>query len=226
MKIIREPIKNQVYNIIKNRILNFEYNFGDPINITALTKELDVSNTPVREALSRLEAEGLVISSYSSHVRVIELTEELIKEINEAVLSLELGAYDFNLLTGKEESLIATLQSALDRQEQNLTTDTSQDFIRSAIAFDKGFVQATENSRLISTFESLEPILYMLTNYNYHQQQVNKKNNLLEHKRILTAVKKAGELSDKMAVHKLLAQHYDKHIAENACLHTTGNPEI
>ena len=68
--IIKTSTKDQVYDIIKEKIFLQEYDLGDTINITALSSELGVSNTPIREALSKLEAEGLVTSSMSSKVRV------------------------------------------------------------------------------------------------------------------------------------------------------------
>ena len=55
MTLKRISMRDQVYEIIKNRILSREYSLGEPINIVHLSKELGISNTPIREALSQLE---------------------------------------------------------------------------------------------------------------------------------------------------------------------------
>lgn len=49
-----------VYDAIKERIMDQIFPPGSRLNIDALSAELEVSPTPVREALARLAAEGLV----------------------------------------------------------------------------------------------------------------------------------------------------------------------
>ena len=208
MKVVKESIKNQIYDIIKERILSQKYNFGDPISIAALSSELGVSNTPIREALSHLESEGLVTSSYSSHVRVIDISEELISETNVAVLTLVAGAYDVCSFSDKIDNLIKLLEKAFAKQKKSLADSNNQKFIRNSIEFEKSFILATKNSKLLSLFEGLEPILFLLINYNYQQTQLNKATNLEQHHQLLSAVKSENP----QEVHSLLWQHYDKHL--------------
>ena len=53
-------LKLQSYNIIKDKIIRCEYAPNTLINEEALREELGVSRTPIRDALSRLEQEGLI----------------------------------------------------------------------------------------------------------------------------------------------------------------------
>src|ERR1700712_919665 len=48
------------YETIKAKILDHEISPGQHLGIDELSRDLDVSQTPVREALARLEADGLV----------------------------------------------------------------------------------------------------------------------------------------------------------------------
>jgi DNA-binding GntR family transcriptional regulator len=59
-KIERIALGDQVYEAIKERILDQAYAPGEKLNVDGLVRELEVSSTPIREALSRLVAEGLV----------------------------------------------------------------------------------------------------------------------------------------------------------------------
>lgn len=59
-KIERVVLGDQVYEAIKERILDQAYAPGEKLNVDGLARELQVSSTPVREALTRLVAEGLV----------------------------------------------------------------------------------------------------------------------------------------------------------------------
>jgi DNA-binding GntR family transcriptional regulator len=59
-KIERVVLGDQVYEAIKERILDQAYAPGEKLNVDGLARELQVSSTPIREALARLVAEGLV----------------------------------------------------------------------------------------------------------------------------------------------------------------------
>ena len=72
----RSSMKDQVYELIKGRIYSQYYKSGEEIKILTLSKELGVSNTPIREALTMLVAEGLLTTSLNNKFRVIELNEE------------------------------------------------------------------------------------------------------------------------------------------------------
>jgi len=51
----------QVYRHLCNLIIEGRIDYGETLNIKQLAKELNVSSMPIREALKRLEVEGLVV---------------------------------------------------------------------------------------------------------------------------------------------------------------------
>lgn len=57
----RQLLTDRVYEVVRQRLVDNEIEPGGKVNINALAQELDVSPTPVREALARLEAEGLLM---------------------------------------------------------------------------------------------------------------------------------------------------------------------
>lgn len=57
----RQVLADAAYEEIRQRLVDHEVEPGSKLNINALAVELDVSPTPVREALARLEADGLVV---------------------------------------------------------------------------------------------------------------------------------------------------------------------
>ena len=65
-----KTIKEQTYEILKTRILKQEIPLGSRINIGQLSKELKVSNSPIREALNLLEQQGLVITTPLSLIHI------------------------------------------------------------------------------------------------------------------------------------------------------------
>src|SRR5882757_1223321 len=59
-RVRRSTLGEEVYETLKALVMEHTLPPGDRINIDALARELDVSPTPVREALARLESDGLV----------------------------------------------------------------------------------------------------------------------------------------------------------------------
>lgn len=61
LRSLRTVLSDETYSRIREMLLTHEIAPGERINIDALARELDVSQTPVREALARLESDDLVI---------------------------------------------------------------------------------------------------------------------------------------------------------------------
>src|SRR3954467_4992197 len=57
----RQVLSDDVYETVKGLIMDSVVEPGTRLNIDALTRELGISQTPIRESLARLEADGLVI---------------------------------------------------------------------------------------------------------------------------------------------------------------------
>ncbi len=76
-----ENLTNQVYQTLKNRIINNEIMPNTYLDEKGLCDSLGASRTPVREALARLEQDGLVVSIPRRGVAVSELSLQTILEL-------------------------------------------------------------------------------------------------------------------------------------------------
>ena len=56
----KRSLAEQVYQYLCDSIIGGRFNYGDTLSTKQLAKELDVSMMPIREALKRLEIDGLV----------------------------------------------------------------------------------------------------------------------------------------------------------------------
>jgi DNA-binding GntR family transcriptional regulator len=84
--------KVKVYESLRQRIINGELRPGLPINEAAFASELDVSKTPVREALRQLERDGLVENVPGRGSAIAHITPQDIREVLEIREILEVGA--------------------------------------------------------------------------------------------------------------------------------------
>jgi len=85
----KQTLKEIAYNFIKEKIIACEYAPNAFINEEMISNELNVSRTPIREALMRLEQEQLINILAKKGIMVCPLTPDLITSIFETRLLLE-----------------------------------------------------------------------------------------------------------------------------------------
>ena len=66
----RTPLGTEIYGAILSRVLTSDLDPGDRLTIDTLAREFGVSQTPIREALHRLDAEGIVVRNHLAGYRV------------------------------------------------------------------------------------------------------------------------------------------------------------
>lgn len=108
-------LADQIFERLESDILIGKYAYGTLLTETALSEELGVSRTPIREALRRLQQENL-IKDTAKGMMVVGITEEDLKDIYNVRLKLEGMAIERFIENMTEESL-AALKEILDFQE-------------------------------------------------------------------------------------------------------------
>lgn len=124
IKMIERPaLRDQVYESLKKAIVTLELEPGKRILDKDLAAEFGVSRTPVREALKRLEDEGLVESLPGSQTRVTNIFLEEAKNAFTVVAALHRLAARLAVPFLSEEELKrmeesnAKLRKAIDDQD-------------------------------------------------------------------------------------------------------------
>jgi len=87
-----QSVADQVYAVLRERIAGGEIERGSRLHQEDLASEFGVSRTPVREALRRLAAEGLVDLFANRGARVATATDEQLRSSYETRLVVEPGA--------------------------------------------------------------------------------------------------------------------------------------
>jgi DNA-binding GntR family transcriptional regulator len=85
-------VVDQVYGVIRERILTGTLPRGARVHQEDVAADLGVSRTPVREALRRLAAEGLIEMRTNRGARVTDLEPDDMRQPYEARLAIEPGA--------------------------------------------------------------------------------------------------------------------------------------
>jgi DNA-binding GntR family transcriptional regulator len=83
-------LADDVYEAIFNKLMSLEIAPGSRITVDGLVRELEVSHTPIREALGRLEGEGLVVKTHLvGYSATPQITRQHFDELYELRLLLE-----------------------------------------------------------------------------------------------------------------------------------------
>ena len=90
------PLRDVVFNTLRKAILTGQLKPGERLMEVHLANKLGVSRTPIREAIRKLELEGLVIMIPRRGAEVAQITEKSLKDVLEVrraldVLSVELA---------------------------------------------------------------------------------------------------------------------------------------
>ncbi|MFF3978009.1 GntR family transcriptional regulator [Streptomyces sp. NPDC001828] len=119
---VREPIADRMYKVLLDQFIAGERVAGSPLNIGALSRELDVSQTPLREALARLEHTGLVRREALKGYRVADaLSDREIGKLFEARAVLEPAlTLEAGLRTTPE--FLETLGAAVDELDHSASS--------------------------------------------------------------------------------------------------------
>lgn len=112
-------VREQTYQLLKKQLLTGYFNPSERLTEQALAKSLGVSRTPVREALHKLELEGLVKAAGARGFCVPEETVEEMNELFEIRSILEGHALACLCKTITEEN-IDSLRELVARAEQAL----------------------------------------------------------------------------------------------------------
>lgn len=134
----RASLTDQVYDMLLASLMQGVYEPGTRLSIDGLAREMDLSPTPVREALVRLEATGLVDRSALRGYRVAPLmTAADIEQLMDARRLIETEvAYQATLK--RDDDFVAALQDTIVRMKPSDHIDNIE-LVRGSWAADEEF---------------------------------------------------------------------------------------
>lgn len=127
MRVIKkaESLKQQIYNFLKEDIINQIYNGEEILNERKISEELNVSRTPVREALKALESENWVEYIPYKGIVVKQMGIKDLENIFQIRMALELLTVELAMENINNE-LIDRLEECHQKQQYVLLENNAQ----------------------------------------------------------------------------------------------------
>lgn len=147
-------LRERVFAQLEEDIINGKYTEGQKLTETMLSKALEVSRTPVREALRQLELEGLVKAIPNKAIIVTGITKQDIKDIYEIRISIE-GLAARRAARNITEEDLEELREITDLQEYYTMRKDMKNLVKTDGEFHEAIFNASGSKTLrniLSTF--------------------------------------------------------------------------
>ncbi|MFW5981241.1 MAG: GntR family transcriptional regulator [bacterium] len=201
-------MKTKVYNVIMKEILSGQFQPGDKILIKNLSGKYNVSTTPIREALTKLENEGVLSKEPYKSYEIREYSYEEIKKIYEARMIIEIQVV--KLATKKlDKAMDKKFRNILARSNKVIQNEKYEEFNECNSEFHFCIFETADNDYLLEMMENINKQI-MILNYQafpeYNPQKIERlKEALKEHQDIYDYIKnKNGEEASNLMKKHLL----------------------
>lgn len=197
------PLRDVVFNTLRQAILTGELKPGERLMEIHLANRLGVSRTPIREAIRKLELEGLVIMIPRRGAEVAQITEKSLKDVLEVRRHLDALCAELACDRISEEE-IERLKKACAEFESATATHDAKVIARADVELHDIIVRATNNERLISIVNNLSEQMYRYR-FEYIKDESQHPRLVQEHREILDSIIK----KDKASASKAARIHID-----------------
>lgn len=191
--IVRERANDAVHASLRQAILTSTLRPGERLNVSELAEELEVSLTPVRNAIQLLAAEGLIevrprSGTFVASVRAADVVETF--QIRRALECLAAELACQNITThelAQLRDLLAVMRKPIHSEEDRAQHE------RDNAAFHMAILRAARNSRLIDSYDRLNAHIQIA---RIHASDAEWKSRLKEERR------EHEEIVDAIATHE------------------------
>lgn len=180
------PLRDVVFNTLRRAILTGQLKPGERLLEVHLANKLGVSRTPIREAIRKLELEGLVIMIPRRGAEVARITEKSLKDVLEVRRALDALSVELACDRITEEDMKRLLQACQDFEKAAKGKDASV-IAKADVALHDIIVEATGNQRLAQLVNNLSEQMYR---YRFVYIKEESKHDMLvaEHREIYESI--------------------------------------
>lgn len=198
------PIREIVYEELRKAIFDGRIKKGEHLVESIIGEEMEVSRTPVREALRQLEAEGLVSNVPRRGAIVQGITKEDAVEIYDLREVLEGLVVRLACKNITDEDIIR-LKDILKKMEETISKKDDESYLNIHGDFNTIIFNRANSKRLQSLMTNIYDYLASLRSISL-QKEDRRISALEEHRQIVYALEKR----DEEAVEKLAREHVRK----------------
>ncbi len=186
---------------IENDILNGRYKPGESLNESKVASELNVSRTPVREAIRQLELEGLIAYIPNKGAIVKGMSSEDIRDIYDIRIKIE-GLAAKRAASNITPAQLRELREVVEFEEFYTNKGDAAQILKLDTRFHEIIFKASGSRLLNRTLTSFHHYIQRARSLSLMDKE-RAKQALEEHRSIMKAI----EIGDREKAESLMAQH-------------------
>ncbi len=194
------PLRDIVFKTLREAIITGELKPGERLMEIKLANELGVSRTPVREAIRKLELEGLVIMTARKGAEVAPINEKDLMEVLEIRKTLEGLACEL----ASDNATKANIKQFREINEliaQAIAQENIEEITKKDVEFHEAIYSITNNRRLVQMLHQLKEHIFRYR-LEYIKDMKNKEAIVEEHALIIGAIEKNDAKTAKKEIEK------------------------
>ena len=201
------PLRDVVFNTLRQAILRGELKPGERLMEIQLANKLGVSRTPIREALRKLELEGLVNMVPRKGAEVADITEKSLRDVLEVRKALEELSVQLACEKITEEEIEELIRVA-ERFKDTLNDQDVTKIAEADVAFHDVIYTATDNQKLILLLNNLREQMYRYR-VEYLKKEEAYPQLIAEHEELIDNISKRN----KEEATRIMCEHIDNQVA-------------
>jgi len=170
---------------------------GSRLTEETLARQLGISKSPVREALNRLEAEGLIIIHARRGAFVRKFTLNETRDLFDLRILLEVYAVEKAVITAE---LLREMADSIERTKEHLLNGDKLAHVEEDLRFHSMIAASTGNSEFLHVFDGVQHKSILSRSKTYHLSPTSAPVN---HQKIYEALKKG----DREAARRAMRDH-------------------
>ena len=191
------PLRDVVFNTLRQAILKGELSPGERLMEIQLAEKLGVSRTPIREAIRKLELEGLVLMIPRKGAEVAKISEKNLRDVLEVRRSLEELAIELACQRMSQEDIEA-LEQAQEAFKTAIAKGEAMAIAQTDEQYHDVIYQGTRNDKLVQMLGNLREQMYRYR-LEYIKDADKRQVLKVEHEHILSALKVRNLAEARMA---------------------------
>ena len=201
------PLRDVVFNTLRQAILRGELKPGERLMEIQLANKLGVSRTPIREAIRKLELEGLVLMIPRKGAEVAQITEKSLRDVLEVRRALEELAVQLACDRMTKEGMQELKQAAKEFEALLGSASDITAVAEADVAFHDLIYLATDNQKLISLLNNFREQMYRYR-VEYLKLKERHPQIIQEHNAIVESIEKG----EKERATKVTCTHIDNQV--------------
>ena len=201
------PLRDVVFNTLRQAILRGEFKPGERLMEIQLANKLGVSRTPIREAIRKLELEGLVIMIPRKGAEVADITEKSLRDVLEVRKALEELAVQLACEKITQEELEELEQAGENFKKVLKRSKDITEVAEADVRFHDVIYMATDNQKLILLLNNLREQMYRYR-VEYLKREEAYPQLIAEHAAIIEYISKG----EKKAATDVMCKHIDNQV--------------